>query len=254
MSKNERKEATEPEAAAAPVEEVKPAREPLNKAKTSMFGSGDGRDLNMPLAACRMGAFVEAINEIHAECGGEGFVTFEAFSALFDWPEFQDPESLHSKFYKRELAQADDENKLTMDNLLLWGIVHCKEADGFGSAFTKVEDGKEKGKALFNCLQDGGADAHKIVSAGDKDWEPVTQKLFDLALVDVKTGEPQTFLGDKKADVYEMMLEDDLKENVFGVNSNVSFESFYEAFGKESHWCQSDEEIQAKMKQRLAQC
>lgn len=141
------------------------------------------------------------------------------------------------------MGQADDENKLSIDDLLLWGIVYCKEADGFGSALVKAEDGKDKGKALFNCLQEGGAGTHRIISAGDKDWEPVTTKLFDFALFDLKTGEPLDFLGDKKADVYEMLLEDDLKENVFGVNSNVSYEVFCESFGKDAHWCHSDEHI-----------
>lgn len=60
----------------------------MNKPKKSLFGGAEARDLDMPLAACRMGAFVKGLEEIHAECGGEGFVTLEAFSSLFDWPEF----------------------------------------------------------------------------------------------------------------------------------------------------------------------
>lgn len=47
---------------------------------------------------------------------------------------------------------ADDDSKLKFNDLLLWGILHCSEADGLGSAFQKEEDRKEKGRALFACL------------------------------------------------------------------------------------------------------
>lgn len=72
----------------------------------------------------------------------------------------------------------------------------------------------------------------------------MAERIFDLAQLNTETGESLNIISaDQKEDVYEALLEDDLKENVFGVNSNVSYEAFVENFGKDAQWCQSAKKI-----------
>ena len=73
---------------------------------------------------------------------------------------------------------------------------------------------------------------HDMISASDKDWKPVTDKLFSLALLDLSTGEkiPYFKKEEMRDEIFEQMREDDLIEKLFGLESRLSFEEFVQRF------------------------
>ena len=119
-------------------------------------------------------------------------------------------------FLGEHLRHGEDPKELSVKNLYIWGILHCKTNKGLKGE--KEVECNEKGIALFNCLQEGGAQAHERISANDKDWGPVTDKLFSLALLDFDTGEKIPYFNKEVMhEIFEQVREDDLIDKIFGL-------------------------------------
>ena len=73
------------------------------------------------------------------------------------------------------MGEENDPEKINFVSLLIWGILHCQDR----------QNCKMKATALYSCLQDGGEERHAQIAASDKDWKPVSQKLFAFASIDV---------------------------------------------------------------------
>jgi hypothetical protein len=65
------------------------------------------------------------------------------------------------------------EDQLSITNLLTFGLLHCKGAH------------KDKAIAFYNIIQEGGLSEHEMISAGDKDFAPLFEKLCNFTTVDI---------------------------------------------------------------------
>ena len=100
---------------------------------------------------------------------------------------------------------------------MLFGLLHC------------VDNKKPLAKAhgLYDILQDGGMAVHANISAADKDMKPNFKKLCQFVTTHViefssvaKNLYDQTEL-DKLEDAFEVVLEEDWLEDVYGLNGNL---------------------------------
>ena len=83
----------------------------------------------------------------------------------------------------------------------------------------------------------GGAGTHEMISASDKDWKPVTDKLFEFAAITVDSASDLKLYSEREYEGLRASFatvrgdnedEKSLLESVFGVQSKVSFFVFIE--------------------------
>ena len=135
-------------------------------------------ELTQPWVRCNMLAYRVHLDLAHEDCGGEGFVTRAALARQFNtpvWSGLKNADSKLSKFLVEWMCDDDDKSKLSYESLAIFGILHCKDK----------KNKKEKAISLYNLLQDGGVEKNPQISAQDKDFEPVTNKLFRFAAIDI---------------------------------------------------------------------
>lgn len=70
-------------------------------------------------------------------------------------------------FKNQKKGQAEDQ--IDSEILLIAGLLGCAATPN------------EKAVALYGILQEGGIEAHEIISATDKDLEPVFEKMCELS-------------------------------------------------------------------------
>lgn len=106
----------------------------------------------------------------------------------------------------------------------------------------------DKTNAFFCILQEGGFEKHEQISAGDKDFIPVFDKLVRFATVDVfalaeATGSvsPKIYSEEEEqslidGDLVEGLREDGFLETVFGSNSRVSSDAWVQKVLQEANY------------------
>jgi hypothetical protein len=139
-------------------------------------------EVGLPFTRILIATFVKKVLSAHEkmEEKEEDIVTIEALRAEFDspaWAQLQDDDStlcqiLRSSAFKDE-AKGMTEDQISITYLLTFGLLHCKGAH------------KDKAIALYNIIQDGGLAEHEMISAGDKDFAPLFEKLCNFTTVDI---------------------------------------------------------------------
>ena len=110
---------------------------------------------------------------------------------------------------------------------------------------------------MYNLLQDGGVEVQPQISSNDKDFEPVINKLFRLAGVDVIAMSGNEGMYDETEinqlrNEFFVMREDEDNENsllelIYGCQSRVSYEVFVEAMIKKASFFLSAPGIRKEM-------
>ena len=127
--------------------------------------------------------------------------------------------------------------------LKIFGLLHC--------AGTR----SDKGKHLYALLQEGGLDRHKNISANDKDFKPVFEKMCSFATWELFTAARQiSGINEiysendkiKLQEQVEVLREDVFLEQIFGDESRLENNDFLKAISKHS-WCFCSVNIRKKL-------
>lgn len=152
----------------------------VNVKKTIFVSEGDKYDkfeASLPFAQTYVSQFEAYVHAADKECGGEGFVTLEVLSKNFGssavWSaQFKDSESNLNKLLKLSAFKNEEKGhraeQIDSQYLICLGLLLCA---------SEGKDMHDKIKVLFGLLQDGGISAHTFISAADKDYPPIFEKL-----------------------------------------------------------------------------
>lgn len=134
----------------------------------------EGRDpietieLSLPFCRSLVNTFVDHVRNAEKAAGGEGYVTIETLQNQFTSPAWNELLENESKLVKLLLSDAfknptknQSSHQIDADNLILFGIIHCQ-----GNATDKADQ-------WFSVLQEGGKEAHQLITSNDKDLEPI---------------------------------------------------------------------------------
>ena len=137
------------------------------------------------------------------------------------------------------------EEQIDVDWLKLFSICHCA-----GKPIDKAD-------ALFCVLQEGGFERHEWIAAGDKDFEPVFQKLSEFATRDVfknaadagfaqkdvyTQDEVSQLLGDAMETVRENFLDE-----VYDVSAKLLAKEWCKLTAKKSTWIFNSSQLRTKL-------
>ena len=167
----------------------------------------------------------------------------------FKTPAWADLENENSVLAKLLLSSAfkNDSKGLSPDQictqaLVLFAILNCQ-----GKTADKTEH-------FFNEIQEGGTAVHKQVSAGDKDMEPVFEKICGLASFELFQF-PNSFADglysaeecDNIKDIVPTLLEDQFLEAVFGPASRLETEEWVKKMVKDAKWVFDSDELRKRL-------
>ena len=137
-------------------------------------------ELSQPFVRCTISAYLHQMNAAHESCGAEGRISREALQQHFNtqaWAELRKETSKFSTFLSTTLMHESGKG-VDYESMICMGLLHCQDK-------RKPET---KANAFFELLQDGGIDKQQFISSQDKDWKPVTKKLFSAATIFVNAG------------------------------------------------------------------
>lgn len=199
-------------------------------------------EASLPFARTLVVSMIQKIEEAHKSCGETGYVTLAALAEALPtsaWAPLKDPSSqlanilLDDAFKNPEKNQAADQ--IDVEILTLVALLHCS-----GKPIDKT-------RAFYCILQEGGFEAHDMISAQDKDFAPVFEKLIRLSTADVfslaeKTGNvPRIYEEDEvkllvSEDLIEGLREDHFLEEVYGAQSRLQNDVWVEKVSKVANW------------------
>ena len=110
---------------------------------------------------------------------------------------------------------------------------------------SESKDFLDKAEVFYALLQEGGITKHTFISASDKDFPPVIEKLCRLATVELFEF-AREFAGiecpysegdlTKLAEIHETIREEKLLEDVYGNASKLDNKEWLEAVSKNGKW------------------
>ena len=134
-----------------------------------------------------------------------------------------------------------------MTYLKCFALIHCS-----GKPIDKTH-------AFYEVLQDGGFERHAQISAGDKDFAPVfdkmcsfvTKDVFDLAKMTASV-ENHVYTEDETSriahkDVFEVIREEVWLEEVFGAQSRLENDVWVDKVSKAANWIFDAETMRRKI-------
>ena len=174
-------------------------------------------------------AFQRSLNKAEITDGKKGFVTIGTLATELKTNVWQALRSTRSNELKTMLvsdAFKDPKKNLKKGEidkncLLLYAILHCQDS--------KVP--KNKARALYEILQDGGFQRHPSINWKDKDIPPTLQKLCTFATTELfgfcsvkqfYTEEEK----DKLRDVFEYVQEELWVDKIWGDSSTLANEEW----------------------------
>lgn len=194
-------------------------------------------ELQTAFARTPFGPFVEAVEKA---AGDKEYVTFESLAEQLQTPLWKTVSQKESPLYKLLSSPAFkteevEDGQIDKNRLIMFGLLHC------------VDSNKplQKAKALYGILQDGGLEAHAQISAGDKDMKPTFAAICDLATVDLfdaaNSVDGVTKFYDDEAvnnmkENYEVVLEEQWLEEIYGANARVENAEWLEAVTTTAKW------------------
>ena len=198
-------------------------------------------EASLPFNRTLVTLMLQKLDEAEKECGEEGFVTLAALRRQLStsaWQPLTDPNSTLSKTLL-SAAFKDAKKKQTAEQidvnwLKVWALLHCS-----GKPIDKT-------RAFFCILQEGGFEKHDQISAGDKDFIPVFDKVCAFATADVfgfahEAGMLATPLysadeAKQLLDVCEILREDHWLEQVYGANSRLQSDDWVQKVSTTANW------------------
>lgn len=119
--------------------------------------------------------------------------------------------------------------------MICMGLLHCVDQ----------KKPEKKAIAFFELLQDGGAEKQAYISSQDKDWKPVTIKLFSVATICVNEATGGKYYNEADCKEFKNAFsavagfdEEDpsLLEDIFGTQSKQKYETFIEIVQTKAKW------------------
>jgi len=206
----------------------------------SSFGANKYRafELSLPFARIDINTFCVYLKMAHQEEGNEGFVTLKTMRNHFKTPAWSDLENENSKLARfleggvfLNESKGLKSNEICTQALVLFALLTCPG---------KIAD---KTEHFFNEIQEGGTAVHKQVSAGDKDMEPVFEKIVCLAtwgmFVSLSGEIGELYYEDECNSMRELvptLLEDCFLEDVFGSASRLDTEEWVKKMVTTGKW------------------
>ena len=163
------------------------------------------------------------LNMAKSDCGdSEDTVSLAALRAHFKtpaWKDLGDESSPLSRFLLSTAFKKDGTppDQICCSSLRIYAMMNCQGLVG------------DKAEALYEELQEGGSAAQQAISAGDKDLQPVFEKLCALASYEMfvcqdqveavyDEGELSAMAGE-----VEVLREDHYLEDIFGASARASY-------------------------------
>mmetsp|Transcript_26547 Transcript_26547/g.35509 ORF Transcript_26547/g.35509 Transcript_26547/m.35509 type:complete len:257 (+) Transcript_26547:27-797(+) len=226
---------------------------PLNDLPASNLNSIDDPfikfEASLPFNRTLLPMMMHRITEAENECGGKGFVTLAALRNQLNtpaWCELADPVSILSQTLLSQAFKSPNlaEDQIDSKWLRVWSILHCS-----GSL-------RDKSNELFCILQDGGFEKHELITAGDKDLDPVWDKICEFATSAVF--ELTLSAGMVTSAVYTedeigslQNYVEELKENwlepIYGVTNRLESKVWVEKVAKDANWIFSAAEMRTRL-------
>ena len=146
------------------------------------------------------------------------------------------------------------------------GVSGCQIGGGFCGYFCVFDllelicAGKpiDRATVLYGILQEGGLEAHEEISAGDKDFIPVFDKMASLVTKDVfnltkRMGETNVTYSDddiKKLldeETLEILREEQWLEDVYGAQSRLENSRWLEKVSGQGNWVFDSREFRKRI-------
>jgi hypothetical protein len=188
-------------------------------------------ELGLPFCRSLIKTFVDHVRDAEKAAGGQGFVTVATLSEQFTSPAWNALLEQDSKLVRVLQSDAFKDPKknqtltqIDMDYLILFGIIHCQ-----GNPTDKAEQ-------WFDVLQEGGREAHEMITSNDKDFEPVFMKMCEFVTKDIFTDFARIHGLERKygrsdldainKNSIDILREDGYLDDVFGANSRLEYDAW----------------------------
>ena len=200
-------------------------------------------EASLPFNRTLVTVLLKKIDEAEKECGDQGFVTLAALRTQLptpSWKPLESPDSMLGKVLLsdsfKDAKQNQSPDQIDVTFLKCFALIHCS-----GKPIDKTN-------AFYEVLQEGGFERHTQISAGDKDFAPVfdkmcsfvTKDVFDLAKMTgsvenhVYTEDEMSQIAHK--DVFEVIREEVWLEEVFGAQSRLENDIWVDKVSKVANW------------------
>ena len=147
----------------------------------------------------------------------------------------------------KDAGKGTGEDQIDADRLKVFALLHCS-----GKPIDKTN-------AFFCVLQEGGFEKHEQISAGDKDFIPVfdkicafvTKDVFKMAL-DAGIAESDIYTEEEtgqllNADGLEAIREEQFLEEVFGAASRLMSDAWAQKVATSANWIFNANEMRKKI-------
>lgn len=201
-------------------------------------------EATLPFCRVDLEVMNKQIDVAEEACGGQGFVTLQAFHKALPAPSFKDLSNPDSNLAKMLLSEqfkdsekGTGEDQIDVDSLKIFALLHC-------SAKNEV-----RAVAFYNILQEGGLTAHTQISAQDKDFAPAfakivkyaTATIFEWAQKDGADVESPAYSEEEIAKLLndenvEILREDHWLDDVYGHGSRLDNDQWLEKVAKGGFW------------------
>ena len=219
---------------------------PLPEMKLEGLDANARFEFTLPFYRIRLEAFV---TKVKAAAGDSKEITIakltEALGSNAAWGDLQNNNSVLVKVLKSEYFKGAEEGSLSTDSLIIYAVLHS------------AADARTRAHVLYDVLQDNN---QPFISANDKDFDPVFDKLVDLAtkLVysHVKLVVPDaTPVGADKFEAITSFVNDSFREkfldDVFGANSKLQREEWEKVVSTTGKWLFSAKEVRALVEKEI---
>ena len=128
-------------------------------------------ELSLPFACTWVDAFERRVRKVEKDNG----VTLDDLRTTFTtnaWKSIKEPDSKICKLLEHPVF-ANDDGTIDANALVCFALLHC--------AGTPTD----KAAVLYGVLQEGGVNKNPWISAADKDFEPIMNKMFYLVSFDL---------------------------------------------------------------------
>ena len=207
-------------------------------------------ELSLPFSRTLVNVFMQKLEIAEKESGSKGFVTIEELSSSFEtpaWEGLRDYESdvsklLRSNMFKNERKE-HTATQIDTEYLRIFALLHCP--------------GRKSDKAIYlhALLQEGDHTQYKHISANDKDFKPVFEKMCSIAswelfstVAQIKDID-QIYSEDDKIKLQEQvetLREDIFLEQIFGNESRLETDEFIKAISCHK-WCFKAAQFRSKL-------
>ena len=134
---------------------------------------------NLPWHRCYFKTYLHHLEQAKEKSGGgdEEVVDLQQLAAVFNtqaWRGLKDKTSKVRQFLD-QFETEQGSGSYDYEILVIIGLLYCKDQ----------RKPKDKAMALYNLLQDGGKEKHPQITANDKDWAIIADKMFEIATITV---------------------------------------------------------------------